>query len=282
MRKVKLHLNYAGYCYAKENDAIRGGRKQKIVFNALWGLIQHPEKGWILYDTGYTNRFFVETATYPNKIYAKMTQVVIDAKDEVHSQLKENGISPTDIQHVIITHFHGDHVAGLRDFPNATIYASSAALKQALKIPRALAFTKGILKGLLPDDLESRTQIIETVATKIEDEILGSTYDIFGDDSVKMIWLPGHAAGQMGVLIETEKKQYLLAADSVWLKKSYEEMILPNSIVRLFFHSWSDFKRSLKKIHDYHKAYPNTVIIPTHCAVTTDPLISREITLDVL
>jgi glyoxylase-like metal-dependent hydrolase (beta-lactamase superfamily II) len=97
-----------------------------------------------------------------------------------------------------------------------------------------------------------------------------------------MIWLPGHAAGQMGVLIETEKKQYLLAADSVWLKKSYEEMILPNSIVRLFFHSWSDFKRSLKKIHDYHKAYPNTVIIPTHCAVTTDPLISREITLDVL
>ena len=282
MKRVKLHLNYAGYCYAKENDAIRGGRKQKIVFNALWGLIKHPDKGWVLYDTGYTNRFFEETKTYPNKIYAKMTQVVIDAKDEVKAQLKENGISPEDIQHVIITHFHGDHVAGLRDFPNATFYASRAALKQALKIPRAIAFSKGILKGLHPEDLESRTQIIEEIAIKTEESILGSTFDLFGDDSIKMIWLPGHAAGQMGVLLETEKKQYLLAADSVWLKKSFEEMILPNSIVRLFFHSWRDFKESLAKIHEYHKAYPETAIIPTHCAVSTDPLVSRKITLDVL
>lgn len=282
MKKVKLHLNYAGYCYAKENDAIRGGRKQKIVFNALWGLIKHPEKGWILYDTGYTNRFFDATKSYPNKIYAKMTRVVIEAKDEVHAQLRENGISPSDIQHVIITHFHGDHVAGLRDFPNATFYASRSALKQALKIPRVIAFSKGILKGLHPEDLESRTQIIENIANKSEDEILGDTYDLFGDDSVKMIWLPGHAAGQMGVLLETERNQYLLAADSVWLKKSFEEMILPNSVVRLFFHSWSDFKESLKKIHDYHKAYPETVIIPTHCSASTDPLVSREITLDEL
>jgi glyoxylase-like metal-dependent hydrolase (beta-lactamase superfamily II) len=282
MKKVKLHLNYAGYCYAKENDAIRGGRKQKIVFNALWGLIEHPEKGWILYDTGYTNRFFDATKRYPNKIYAKMTKVYIDPKDEVIAQLKENGISPSEIKHIIITHFHGDHVAGLRDFPDATFYTSKTALKQALRVPRAIAFSKGILKDLHPDDLEERTMLIEDVAKKTDDPILGTTYDLFGDDSLKIIPLPGHAAGQIGVLLETEKIQYLLAADSVWLRRSYQELVLPNPIVRLFFHSWLDFKSSLKRVHDYHIANPETVIVPTHCAESTDPLVSREINLDEL
>ena len=282
MKKVKLHLNYAGYCFAKENDSIRGGRRQKIKFNALWGLINHPEHGLILYDTGYTERFFDVTKRYPNKIYANITKVEIEPKDEVHAQLKENGIDPADIKHLIITHFHADHVAGLLDFPNATFYTSRVALKHTLTIPRGISFSKGVLKGLHPKDMEERTKVIEQFATKVEHPIFGSTYDLFGDDTVHMLSLPGHAAGQMGVLLETEKHQYLLAADSVWLRKSFEEMVLPNPIVRLFFHSWADYKTSLRQIHDYHKANPETIIVPTHCAASTDPLVSREITFNEL
>lgn len=282
MKEVKLHLNYAGHCFAKENDSIRGGRKQKIKFHALWGLIQHPEKGWILYDTGYTERFFKVTKRYPNKIYANITKVEISPKDAVHAQLKENGIDPSDIKHLIITHFHADHVAGLLDFPSATFYTSRAALTQALKIPRGIAFSKGILKGLHPEDLEKRTQIIEDISVAVQHPIFGTNYDLFGNDSIQMVSLPGHAAGQMGVLMETEKRPYLLAADSVWLKRSYEELVLPNPIVRLFFHSWSDYKSSLKKVHDFHKENPEAMIVPTHCAASTDPLVAREITFNEL
>ena len=49
MKKTKLYLNHAGFCVAKENESIRGGRKLKIKFHALWGLIEHPEHGYILY-----------------------------------------------------------------------------------------------------------------------------------------------------------------------------------------------------------------------------------------
>lgn len=282
MKKVKLHLNYAGHCFAKENDAIKGGKKQKIVFNALWGLIQHPEKGYILYDTGYTNRFFEAAKRYPNKIYANMTQVFIDQKDEVACQLQENGISPTEIKHLIITHFHGDHVAGLKDFPNATFYASSSALSQAQKIPKIIAFSKGILKDLLPANLKERTLLIEDIAKPVMNPILGLTYDLFGDESLTIVPLPGHAAGQIGVLLETNKCPYLLAADAIWLKRSYEDFITPNPIVRLFFHSWKDFKTSLKKVHEYHKANGDVKIVPTHCSESTDPLVSRKITFDAL
>ena len=246
MKKVKLYLNYAGHCFAKENEAIQGGRKQKIAFQALWGLIEHPEKGWILYDTGYTERFFDATKRFPNKIYALITKVVINPENEVKAQLERHNISALDIKHVIITHFHADHVAGLIDFPNATFYASQAAMDQVINIPRAIAFSKGILKSLIPDDLKSRTNIIENICSPIHDDLLGTKYDLFGDESLMAVALPGHAAGQIGLLLETERKQYFLIADACWLRKSYEELILPHPIVKLFFHSWADFKQSLK------------------------------------
>ena len=282
MKKVKLYLNYAGQCLAKENDAIKGGRKQKIAFKALWGIIEHPEKGLILYDTGYTDRFFEETRNYPNKIYAKLTQVSIPKEEEIKSQLELNNIKAEGIQHIIITHFHADHIAGLKDFPNAKIYTTKAALNQALEIPEYRAFAKGILKGLLPEDLEKRAVLIDEISPAIQDEILETKYDIFGDESLYAVPLPGHAAGQIGILLETEKKPYFLVTDAVWLKKSHEEMILPNPIVKLFFHSWSDYKTSLKKVHDYYLKNPKTTIVPTHCAETTDLLISKEFDLNVL
>jgi glyoxylase-like metal-dependent hydrolase (beta-lactamase superfamily II) len=282
MKKVKLYLNYAGHCLAKENDAIKGGRKQKIIFHALWGIIEHPKNGLILYDTGYTNRFFDETKSYPNKIYAKLTQVTIQKEDEVKSQLDRHNIKAEDIEHIIVSHFHADHISGLKDFPNAKIYTSKAALQQAIDIPNYRAFAKGILKGLLPDDLKKRAVLIDEYCTPIKDNILGFKYDIFGDESLYAIPLPGHAAGQIGILLKTEKKTYLLAADAVWLKKSYKEFILPNPIVRLFFHSWSDFKTSLKKLHDFHHKHPELIIVPTHCKETTDLLINKDFDFNAL
>ena len=77
LTKVKLHLGYAGYCLAKETHTIKGGNNINVKFNALWALIHHPINGYILFDTGYTKRFFEATKKYPNKLYANLTKVVL-------------------------------------------------------------------------------------------------------------------------------------------------------------------------------------------------------------
>jgi glyoxylase-like metal-dependent hydrolase (beta-lactamase superfamily II) len=281
MNHIKLHLGYAGHCIAKENDAIRDGKKRKIKFFALWGLIEHPEEGYVLFDTGYTRRFYDETRLLPNKIYAMITKVDVKPEDEIIYQLREVGIDPKEIKKIFISHFHADHIAGLLDFPNAEIITSRVALNYTLGLKKALSFSKGVLKGLLPDDLQSRVKYIED-CTPVEDPIFGKYYDLFGDDSMKVYELPGHARGQCGVLLSTEKQTYFLIADACWLKRSYEDYVLPNPIVKLFFDSWNDFKDSLKKVHDFHKKHPEVIVVPTHCQETTDPLISKTIDLDVL
>ncbi len=275
MNKVRLYLGYAGHCYAKENYAIQGGRKQDIPFYALFGLIHHPLKGWILYDTGYTRRFYEATQHFPYSLYAHMTKVVVTEADEVKTQLRQFGMATTDIQHIILTHFHADHIGGLKDFPHATIYCSRLAYQQVLNISSFWGVTKGLLKSLLPDDLHSRIKLVEDCGRPVQDDIFGVTYDLFHDSCVRICALPGHAAGQIGVQLTTEQQKFFLISDACWLRKSYEDMTLPDPIVRLFFDSWKDFKTSLAKVHQFHLAHPMTLIIPTHCHDTNRLLVSK-------
>lgn len=282
MKTVKLHLNYAGFCWAKENHSLRKGSKRNIKFHALWGLIDHPEKGLILYDTAYTERFHEATAKFPNRIYANITKVEINKEDEIQSQLLRNGIDPKEIKHIILTHFHADHIGGLMDFPNAKIYTSSIAYQYTRKLNKQLAFTKGVLKELLPEDLSSRIEFIDTIGKSKTDDLFGKVYDLFHDETLIVVPLPGHAAGQIGIQLKTEKQSYFLIADACWNALTYKNLHLPNRIVRLFFHSWSDFKSTVFKLNTYHQLHPEVLLVPTHCSETTDRLIRDKIDFHVL
>ena len=282
MKEVKLYLGYAGFCKAKESHTIKGGANKEIKFQALFGLIQHPQQGWILYDTGYTTRFYECTKDYPNKIYANLTKVFITKEDEIKAQLKHFNLEPSAIKHIIITHFHADHVGGLKDFDEATFYCSKAAYKQLKEISSFWGFSKAILKDLIPENFEERLKIIEEFSTSVNDEIFGKKHDLFGDDSLNIYDLPGHAAGQIGVELKTAKQKYFLIADACWNKKSYIDLLLPPSIVRLFFDSWQNFKDSLLKVNKFYKKFPEVIIVPTHCSATTSTLISNNYDINAL
>ena len=282
MKEVKLFLNYAGFCYAKESHSIKGGGNVPIKFHALFGLISHPSYGWILYDTGYTTRFHEITNSYPNKLYSKITKVEVSPKEEVKSQLRHFNLTPTDIKHVIITHFHADHIGGLKDFKNATYYCSKAAYKQMSKISSFLGLFRGILKDLIPDNFTSNLKLIENVAIPIPDDIFGIKYDLFGDESLFIYNLPGHAAGQIGLQVKTEKQGYFLIADACWNQKTYKDFVLPPSFTRLIFDSWKDFKNSIQKINSFHNKYSDIIIVPTHCSETTINLVSDKYDIDAL
>lgn len=282
MKHVKLYLNYAGHCLAKESHAISGGRNRVIKFHALFGLIQHPEKGWILFDTGYSLEFYRATRRFPNSLYAAATKVHIRPEETVASQLLRHHISPEDIEHIIVSHFHADHIGGLKDFPNAKFYCSKIAHQEVSDVSGFLAVRKGILPALIPVDFGNRAKFIEEVAVISNHPVLGKQFDLFGDDSLLLYELPGHARGQLGLRITTAKQGYFLIADACWLKQSYQQLLLPHPVVRLFFDSWRDFKTSLQRVHQFHLAYPEVLIVPTHCEATTTPLISDKIDLDAL
>ncbi len=275
MHKVSLNIASAGYCEANRAHALRKTSRKTIRFYATYAHIQHPVHGHILYDTGYTQRFYEYTKYFPFSIYAKATIVHIRQEEEAKYFLLQKGIHPEDIKYIIISHFHADHIGGLQDFPNAEFICSDAAYEDVKDKQGLSALRRGFIPNLMPTDFQSRARRLSFDSATKEVRYLGKVIDLFMDGSILLCQLGGHAKGQIGALINADKK-VLLVADTAWLKQNYIDLHLPSPIVRLFFDSWKGYKASLYRIHEYHKTNPDTLIVPCHCEDTLRQLTNQQ------
>jgi glyoxylase-like metal-dependent hydrolase (beta-lactamase superfamily II) len=263
-----------GWCEQLEHLACRGGKFRRLRFASLFALIQHPQRGAILFDTGYTRRFFSETQRFPEKLYRLATPVFLNADGDVAVQLRRRGIAPETVRHVIVSHFHADHIGGLRDFPAATFYCSRAAYAAAQPLRGWRAVRHAFLPGLLPPDFAARAVFAEDlprVWLPASHAPFSEARDLLGDGSLLAVDLPGHATGQLGVFLKpADGRDALLAADACWLSRQYRENRMPHTLVRLLV-NWPEYKNTLQKLHQLHVQNPRLRILPAHCAEIWDP-----------
>ncbi len=267
MVKVNFSLESAGYCESEEAFVLRGNPFKTIKFYATFAHIEHPLHGHILFDTGYTRRFYDLTKKLPFKIYAKITKVFITEEQEAKAVLARKGISPSEISYIIISHFHADHIGGLRDFDNAKFICSEVAFNDVKDKKGFFALKKGFIPPLMPEDFEERVMFIPFDSTQKSIDGLGKVVDFFNDGSILFCQLDGHAKGQIGAIVNADKKIFLIS-DAAWVEENYSKLHFPSPLVRLFFDSWSDFKDSLYRVRDYYVSNPDVEIIPSHCEKT--------------
>jgi glyoxylase-like metal-dependent hydrolase (beta-lactamase superfamily II) len=273
---LKVDFFTAGYCTHPEAVVIRDGRWQQANFPSLFAAIVHPIFGTILFDTGYSSRFFEETRDLPLRLYALATPVYFQPEESAVSQLQQAGIVPEDVRYIIISHFHADHIGGLRDFPNARFICFNSAYVAVKNRRGWQALKAGFLPRLLPTDFEHRTIFVEdlqTISLPPEYAPFDRGCDLFDDGSLLVVELPGHATGQLGLfLVDAEKRGYFLIADACWLSRAYQEFVRPHPITKLIFANDREYVATLAKIHQLHKLNPDLKIVPTHCAKTWDEL----------
>jgi len=261
---VVCHILDTGYCLAQESMTMRGGRRREVECHALVALIQHPQHGWGLWDTGYAPRIEHETARWPFRLYRYATPLRLRPELAVVAQLPRWGLSPADLRWVILSHLHADHLAGLLDFPTARIFLTDAAYTDFVGRQGWRALARGYILNLLPADLADRATLIREFSDPPL-PILGPTYDIFGDGSLQLVLLPGHARGQVGLLAHTAERRILFAADGAWLAQAIRERRLPSRLTYLIVDDRRQLRRTLDRLHDFTRRYPDITLIPTHC-----------------
>ena len=76
---------------------------------------------------------------------------------------------------------------------------------------------------LMPDDFEARGLALEDLPL-VECAGLGPAYDVAGDGTLLAVPLPGHAAGQCGLLCQLKGgTRVLLCADAAWLRSNINQ-----------------------------------------------------------
>ena len=125
----------------------------------------------------------------------------------VDAQLAKVGVTAAEIDIVILTHCHFDHIGNNLKFPNATFYVQRAELPWALQPPRWIQFYYGEY-GFNLLDLGERLQVID------------GDFKIADGVSVKL--LGGHTPGSQVVLVDTNAGRVCLAGDILYFYRNLE------------------------------------------------------------
>lgn len=259
-------LIVAGHCVQLERFVRRGGPWRPIEFGSAVAILPHPGGGVALFDTGYAPRFHAATARLPYRLYSALLPVSCTEPDAAVSQLAARGMAADEVKLVVLSHLHGDHVAGLRDFPRARVVLGDGALAPGWRTASAWRNTAhGFVPALLPDDVEQRLMPLAElpVAGTGLGGRLRNGHDLFGDGTAFVLPLPGHAEGHLGLWLPGWGADgVLLAGDAVWHERAITHGELPLPFLRGRRPAYEQVVAELARLH---RERPDLAIVPSHC-----------------
>jgi glyoxylase-like metal-dependent hydrolase (beta-lactamase superfamily II) len=215
---VEPEFPTSSYVVSPEWPLIKGGRWRKVAIPIRYGFFNHPRMGPVLIDTGYTTRVTEGVRTLDLRLYSAGLRPRLVPEGQLQSFLEARGLSREDVTAVILTHFHADHISACRDLPNARFHASGAAFDWFTRCSHLRRILHGVFLDLLPADFQARFTPFERMPTVEGPNGLGACQDVFGDGSVLVAPLPGHAVGHAGIVFPGSEPPLLYAADTEWLR----------------------------------------------------------------
>jgi glyoxylase-like metal-dependent hydrolase (beta-lactamase superfamily II) len=182
------------------------------------------------------------------------------------------------VRTIVISHFHADHIGGLRDFPRAELVFAQQAYESVRGRTRWNALRCGVLPALLPEDFAARARPLgptEFVANTGLPAPFARGADVLGDGSLLAVELPGHATGQIGLSFDdgASGRAYLLVADAAWSTRAIVAGVLPHPIAMRAIlnsdpHAYADTLAALGRVQ---RGNPRLCVLPCHTSEAVEP-----------
>ena len=269
MRRVTLTGFRVGHCRHPQAMTIQGGTWAPVEFPALAFVIEHPVEGYLLFDTGYDPAFWHATEPFPERLYRWATPPQLPATEDLVTQLAARGIAPGDIRHLILSHFHADHMAGTHRFARATIHAARAGYEAMCAGSRLASVRRGMLRALVPPNFGARVRWFEDdAAVALPPDLAPFTEaaDLLGDGSLLAVPLPGHCPGHWGLAIREEAGFHLLVADAAWSSEAIRTDTPPPWLTATLLGDAEAGRATLHDLHRLRVRNPDVRLTPSHCA----------------
>lgn len=213
---LRIHALRTGWVRVKEThrelrgpDAFRipavlGGRAWAD-WMPIWSyVVEHPERT-VLVDTGASPE--LERPGYaacdPNNqwFYERNLRFRAPEDELLAARLAQVGLRADDVDDLLITHFHGDHVGGLPSVAHARTWVG----------PGNWPSHVGAVPCMLPQGFEPTTISWDGATTAGL-----ATQDLTTDGAVKLVSLPGHTPGHAGLLVQDGDRRWMMVGDATF------------------------------------------------------------------
>ena len=218
-------------------------------------LVEHPSAGAVLIDTGFHGSVAVSPRSNLGRLGALLYRdMEMTQEQAVVAQLRARGIDASDVRVVIMTHLHPDHASAIVDFPGSTFLVSDAEWEAAAEG----GARQGYVKSQFDHGFDYRLLDFDSDEANSFSGFARSL-DVFGDESVRVVFTPGHTLGHLSVVLRTARGEVLVAADAMFVQRTLDDDHLPHLVADEHL-----FRRSLREIRQYRKETPDAVIVPGH------------------
>lgn len=176
-------------------------------------LLIEGRNGLILVDTGLGTG----DVAHPSRLgtlFNAVTRPRLLMQETALHQIRELGLDPRDVQHIVPTHLDLDHAGGLGDFPQAQVHVYTHELQAAMARPSLQE------KGrYVPAQWAHGPKWVERDVSG--DRWLG--FDAIRalpdtDDEVLLVPLTGHTQGHCGVAVRTDEGWLLHCGDAYFYR----------------------------------------------------------------
>lgn len=225
---MKINVLYLGKIDCKRDNLVQSQEESVMIqspINAI--LIQHPELGNILYDTGNSPEYASE---YPASV---LETYPITEFISVEEALQQHGLGVNDIDTIVLSHLHFDHAGGLRYFIGTKAFQNVIVAEEELKGAFFSVMTGqsgAYVKSLF--DLDGIRFVPYQKELRLAKDVL-----LFSQKS--------HTLGCTGMVLNTEQGAIITTSDTIYTEDSYQSELPPGGSINA---TTEEFFENLKKI----------------------------------
>jgi glyoxylase-like metal-dependent hydrolase (beta-lactamase superfamily II) len=249
---MRVHALSTGTVRVKESflHASTGPMRQPRLFLPSPFSDPLPIHVWVIEHDG--QRILVDTGEVATVRDVPFARFAVRPEDELPAALATLELTPADIDTVVLTHMHGDHMDG-------AVHLSKPVLVQAIELAYARSMFSRVFARLLRQPLPAGVDFRPVALDGGPFGTFAASRKLTDDGRVVAVATPGHTPGHMSIVcVDDEDRHVLIAGDATdsleQLHARRADAIGPKPKVTV---------ETIDRILAHGRAHP-TVFLPSH------------------
>jgi glyoxylase-like metal-dependent hydrolase (beta-lactamase superfamily II) len=220
--------------------------------------LRHPERGVWLIDAPFGAEGLGALPLHQRVAFGGLGGIRVGAGEGLGARLEALGWEAP--RGGLLTHGHFDHVAGMGDVPGLRWQASAAEAA----LLRDMGDVEALRHGYMGSAWRSRYPVEGLALDGPAVAPFGPCGDLWGDGLVRLIPLPGHSPGHMGLLLRLGQREVFWCGDAIFQIEHVTGERAPGVFPRGSARDAGRMLETLSLLRRFHAANPEVEILCAH------------------